>query len=174
MTNNNVTFPSDHTADEWRKMAAESRQRSADSFERSDTDGYVSQWASDLTGRLYSLAAEVAEQGNTWEFDVPFIDGLPATDWAWVETRYGSTVRIGRGSDVRWWNPSAARKGATRLANDTKKGVVWGNVRTEAVVVMAGSGTGMAGALSVRPVVQRKIGAALEVVGLSDRYTRND
>jgi hypothetical protein len=45
-----------------RQMAAESRQRSEESFARSDTDGFLSQWASDITAQQLDKQAEIAEQ----------------------------------------------------------------------------------------------------------------
>ncbi|AWY05213.1 hypothetical protein SEA_MARGARET_33 [Gordonia phage Margaret] len=55
---------SDHTADEWTALAQESAQRSADSFARSDTDGFMSQWASDQTSAMYRQLADWARTGS--------------------------------------------------------------------------------------------------------------
>lgn len=52
------------SAEQLRAEAAASRQRSEDSFERCDTDGFLSQWASDMTARLYEEQARIVEQGG--------------------------------------------------------------------------------------------------------------
>lgn len=56
------------TAAEHREAAAKAEQSAADSFERSDTDGFLSQWASGLSAQKHRLAAEIAENGGKDEF----------------------------------------------------------------------------------------------------------
>lgn len=56
------------TATEHRAKAAAADQRAADSFERSDTDGFLSQWASGLTAQLERLKADLADEGGRTEF----------------------------------------------------------------------------------------------------------
>jgi hypothetical protein len=56
------------SAEQHRAEAARAAQSAADSFERSDTDGFLSQWASDLSARKHLLAAEIAEAGGQHEF----------------------------------------------------------------------------------------------------------
>lgn len=51
------------SAEQYRKLANEAFQRQEDSWERSDTDGFLSQWASGLTSQLNSRLAELAEAG---------------------------------------------------------------------------------------------------------------
>ena len=52
------------TAKEYRKMAEDAEQQSADSFERCDTDGFLSQWASGLTAQKYRLQANIEDNGG--------------------------------------------------------------------------------------------------------------
>lgn len=170
-----VYFPADKPAAEWRAMASGGRRDEAASFERCDTDGFLSQWSSGLHGRLYDLCADLAETGGIAELDWIFDaeTGEPVADWKWVQGRYGSSILIpgaeyGQG---RFFRPSSAAKGATRLARDKAKGFYWGVVKAEVVVMMGGGGTGLAGALSVRPIMERRKGAPLMVVAeVSDRY----
>lgn len=162
-------IPADHTADEWTALARKNAQESADSFERCDTDGFLSQWASDATARMYRTMAEVAAENNTAELAWPFVQTdagwVPADDHRWVEGKYGSSVLVTHDGDRRFWNPSAARKAATRLANDSKKGLAWGTVRCEVVGRFGGG-------WNAQPVLERKIGAALTVVATPEqRYT---
>lgn len=56
------------TAGELREQAAENERRAAESFERSDTDGFLSQWAFGLSARRDRLAAEIAERGGVMKF----------------------------------------------------------------------------------------------------------
>ena len=57
------------TAQEYRNLAAGSRSAKEESFDRCDTDGFLSQWAHGLHSQLYSRLAELAE--NNWESDFP-------------------------------------------------------------------------------------------------------
>lgn len=80
-----------------RDEAAAGFKASADSFERCDTDGFLSQWASDITARLKLRQAEIIEAGGTAEFPALFdattgeripaklIDGRFGLCWAFVD-----------------------------------------------------------------------------------------
>lgn len=57
-----------YTPEELREMADKARQRGQESRERSDTDGFLSQWGSDRMAMAYDLAAKTAEDGWTAEF----------------------------------------------------------------------------------------------------------
>ncbi len=58
------------TGAEYRKMArGEEREREA-SWQRSDTDGFLSQWASGLTAQIYEACAEIADNQGKWKFKV--------------------------------------------------------------------------------------------------------
>lgn len=140
-----VYFPNDHTPEEWRKMAQESHQRSADSFDRCDTDGYLSQWASDITGRLYSLCADVAEHGGMWDFPaLADADGALIEGARQVDTRYGRAWVYDRDGRTHWFNPSRAQDEAKREAANLAKGYRLTTVRRRAGVVMASGDGGMA------------------------------
>jgi|DEB0MinimDraft_6_1074348.scaffolds.fasta_scaffold15585_3 hypothetical protein len=56
------------TAQDFRDEATAAHQRAADSFHRSDTDGFVSQWADGLMGQLARRKAEITEAGGVAEF----------------------------------------------------------------------------------------------------------
>lgn len=51
-----------------REMANASRQSAEESFQRCDTDGFLTQWASTLTAQLFDRQAEIAENGGVAEF----------------------------------------------------------------------------------------------------------
>jgi hypothetical protein len=148
------------TADQWRAMAVESNKRSAESFERCDTDGFLSQWASDTVAREYRAWADLAAENYQAEFPAIFdLDGK-LMDARQVETRYGWAWAISLpGGGTAWFNESGARKGATRYRNDTGKGYRLGTVSREAYVVLEGSN-----ATSVGPCVRPVRDSAVTVV----------
>lgn len=49
------------TAEDFRKSAADSKRRSYESFERSDTDGFLSQWANDIGANLDLRKADILD-----------------------------------------------------------------------------------------------------------------
>ena len=160
-----IYFPDQHTAEEWRGMAKRKVEAVEDSWERSDTDGFLSQWAGSQMSSMYHELAKVAENGGRaeipWLFDA---EGNLIEDWGWVKTRYGGSIRVGRGDDVKWFNPSHAKKGADRLARDRAKGFTMGLVETEVVLHFVGEVTLGVGYL-------RKNGAELKVISaVGPRY----
>jgi len=52
------------TATDYRNEAAKHFDNSRDSFERCDTDGYISQHCSELNGRLAMVRADITENGG--------------------------------------------------------------------------------------------------------------
>lgn len=55
---------SDHTAAEYTAMAEDCIRREQESWERSDTDGFLSQWASNSMARTYRTLARLAANGG--------------------------------------------------------------------------------------------------------------
>lgn len=130
------------TAAEWRAEAEASNQRSADSWERSDTDGYLSQWASGVMARKYHACADLAELGGVIEFQVPFVNGEVATQQLDQEGQYGRywylTRKAAEVVGKRYFTPSSANRSKTRRANNLKKGVTMGTIRIAATVEIVG------------------------------------
>lgn len=150
---------SDHTADEWASMGRRSRQDSLDSFDRCDTDGFLSQWASDMTSRIYldlaDWAREGDEGGDVQEMLWPMMhnadgDWVPVHEFRYVSGRFGESVRIWHNRTVTWWNPSHARKAATKQANDERKGIRWGTVKAHVEAFTYGNR--MSVGVALRPV----------------------
>ena len=81
-----TTTPTNPTATDeaeaLRAKARQCRQDAIDSFERSDTDGALSQWASGVTARLHDLQARIVERGGLYEFPALF-----TTDGDWVPAK---------------------------------------------------------------------------------------
>lgn len=130
--------PTAHTAAEWTAMAQDSRRRSAESFDRCDTDGFLSQWAQDSMARMYDSLAKLAEDGGTAEFVVLAdaegneIDGARQVEskfggWSWVYTNAeGRTV---------WFNESNHSNPAVAQKRNLAKGHQMITVRKPAVAM---------------------------------------
>lgn len=161
-----VYFPGTRTPAEWREAARGGHKAAADSFDRCDTDGFASQAASTLMGRLYDLCAEVAENGGMSTFTgLADLDGnlLNARE---VETRYGWAWVINHADgSVSWFNESQAKNGAKRQAANARKGYKLVDCRVPAVVMMGGGGTGMAGMFSCYPITRPQRDAEWVVIG---------
>jgi hypothetical protein len=124
------------TGEQWREMSRTSSRRSQESFERCDTDGFLSQWAADTTAREYDLCADLADANSQWEFTAVFTTDGDHVDARKVDTKFGWTWLIrNENGTVTWFSPSEARNGERRLKADTKKGYLLGVVRTEGRVV---------------------------------------
>lgn len=148
------------TATEHRVKAEAAESRAAESFDRCDTDGWATQAASDLTAQKHHLAAEIAEQGGTWEFPALFDLSGNLIAAKLINGRYGMVWGIlasddAQGAVAEWFSPSKARNEATARRNNAAKGYYIGSVKTEAVAILTGSGQGFAGLASVSAMVWR-------------------
>lgn len=119
----------------YRAAARRSEKDAHDSFDRCDTDGFLSQWASDQMACRYLAAADLADNNGRSEFVALFdLEGnlVPARQ---VETRYGWAWLLldedGQ-STGRFFNESNARKPETARANNAKKGIYVGAVEADA------------------------------------------
>jgi hypothetical protein len=56
------------TSDQLRQEAADAYRQREESFQRSDTDGFLSQWASGLTGQLKHTQADLLDAGGVSDF----------------------------------------------------------------------------------------------------------
>lgn len=149
------------SAEAHRKRSEELEQEAADSWERSDTDGFLSQWASRLGSRRELLQADIDEKNGLWEHSALFdLNGnmVPATRH---DSKYGGNVwRVFSGeaftSEIKeWFNPSKARNKKTRLTNNAKKGYYIGSVLAPSHAEMFGSGTGLGSLHTVYAGVER-------------------
>lgn len=130
------------TAAEFRSQAAAHHAEAAASFERCDTDGFLSQWASGLNGRLATTKAEIAEAGGTAIFARWILCSTETgakIDAKICETRYGTKFRIDATDE--WISIGMSAKGLA------KKGYELGEEieRAAAFAFMNGSGTGLSG-----------------------------
>lgn len=160
-------------ATDLRTEAAEWDRCAAESFERSDTDGFLSQWASGITARKLRAQADLAEAGGMIEIEALFnLDGTVAS----THYGYGQYGPYWRLNDVatahygkRFLNPSKARKAATRKRNMQAKGFTVGTIKVRGYVDIVGSGTGLSGCASAQvatlPVVDDLREGRYEIVG---------
>lgn len=123
-------------AAQYRAEAGGNVQEAYDSFERCDTDGFLSQWAHGVMATRYERAAEILENGGCAEFIALFdLEGnlVPAKyvetqyGWAWALLEVNADESIQR--TVGWFNPSKARNEETARRNNEKKGYRLGTVR---------------------------------------------
>jgi hypothetical protein len=147
-----MTNTANTTAADLRAQAVQHDQDAADSFERCDTDGFVSQWASGQMADLRRREAELAEHGNTWTFEriqLVTLAGEPTNARA-VQTRYGSRWRL---DSTDQWLPMEPKRAST-LAKHGYREVTETEV-APAKAMHSGSGKGLAGATSVHVIIFR-------------------
>jgi len=140
-----------YTAEEYRAMSDDAHKRKIESFERCDTDGFLSQWALDVMSSVYRRAAEMVEQDwkDCWE-TLADMDGnlVPCRE---IETKYGVAYGVyasfedaqNYGEIIKW-----VGTGARAAKNKGYQLVV---VRTEAKVEMS---KGLSASAVVNPVHQ--------------------
>lgn len=133
-TSNAIAGTFRHTAAEYREKARASRQRSAESWERSDTDGFLSQWAADTMANQYDRIAEVIDDGGMIETLALFLDGVFASahqgegQWGfWWRLTDTAAEKFGKA----FFNPSRAKNATVR---DRAKGFTYGYIRVGAMV----------------------------------------
>lgn len=142
------------TAAQWRAAAAEELRRREESWERSDTDGFVTQWVHGMSASEYSLKAQLAEQNSMTEVSALFdLEGnLLHTLHGWGQ--FGEYFMIldedgnkdttqGRNG---FFSPSQARSEVTKRKNNAAKGFYVGAVKVPAKVDIVASGTGLSAA----------------------------
>ena len=145
----------DLTSAELRESAAVREQRAADSFERCDTDGFVSQWASGITARLDRTKADLIDAGKMGEFTGLF-EGDRRVKAKIIETKFGSSWLL---SDDE--TDLIARRGKKFLPVGKRSRILKELALTErlelapAWACLDGSGTGLASAMSVHVAIFR-------------------
>lgn len=143
-------------ADDLRAQARGNRASAQESYERSDTDGFLSQWASGITASELLLKADLIESGGSYERDVLFdLEGNVVLAKE-IETRYGWSWMIldpdnPRGSAIGWFNESKAKNPERKRAADARKGYYVGRAMIKGYVKIIASGTGLSGAASAYP-----------------------
>jgi hypothetical protein len=145
-----MTTEAEHLA-----KALQHEQDAIDSFDRCDTDGCVSQWASGVLAAEEREKAYLASRGGVDDFAALFDLSGNLVAAKLVTTRYGLTWGLLANDDpssrIVGWVSAFPKRDSTMA----RKGYYEGTVRCPAHVALAGSGTGLSGALSVRPYIRR-------------------
>lgn len=137
------------------RAAADQHERDAfDSFDRCDTDGFVSQWASGLNGQVARLQAELVENGGLSSFaalyDIDTDERVPAK---LIDGRFGLCWAIcDESGSFTGEFVSAFPKRESTMA---RKGYREGREFAPAMAKVVGGGTGLAGAASCYASVVR-------------------
>jgi hypothetical protein len=146
---NEITYKG-MTAAQYRAAAQKSRERVQQSWKRSDTDGFMSQWVGDLTARMYELQAKILEEGGTAEFPALFdLKGnLIAAKLVSTYDKYSHTHvskwAILASDDpnsevIMWIKLSEAQDDERRIVNNAYKGYYEGVVIAPAAADMIGA-----------------------------------
>jgi hypothetical protein len=131
------------TPEELRAEADRHLQAREDSWNRSDTDGFLSQWASGLAAQRASRAAAIAENDGLAEFPALFrLDGtwVPARV---IDGRYGRSWMI-LDEDGKATGEFLTYRPKRRTTN-ARKGYTEGTVLRPAVAAYGGRGRGLSG-----------------------------
>lgn len=92
-----MTMTNEEKAQELEAEAKIREDRSRESFERVDTDGFLSQWASDITARKLRVQADIERAGGVQEFPALFdLEGNRAPAKL-IRGRYGMTWLVKTG-----------------------------------------------------------------------------
>jgi len=141
------------TPEELRDRAAAHDAKAAESFERCDTDGFVSQWADGVSSERDRLAAKIMEDNGYHRFPALFDRTGALVQAREVETRHGWVWKILHPDmSVSWFKESRARDWRARLRANARRGFFVGSVLLPARAVTRGGGKGLSGACNVRAV----------------------
>lgn len=113
------------TADEWRAEAADCRRREQESWERSDTDGFLSQWALTQMALRYDHCATVAENNGMIVVEAPInLETGDVIKGDWVQGQYGESFFAWEPvNGQQYLHPSRAKNPERARANDKAKGL---------------------------------------------------
>lgn len=115
-----------------------------DSFERCDTDGFLSQWASGLTAQEYGRKAEILRHGGCAKFlglfSIETGERVPAKN---IETKFGDrwAVFAEDGQTIVKWLPFAPKRVATLAKHGYFEAEEWAPAYAKCV----GTGHGLSG-----------------------------
>lgn len=123
------TDPMSKTAEQWHDEARDCMRREQESWERSDTDGFLSQWALQKMAQRYETLAKIVEQGGCWEIaKLADVDGNVIEHARYIETKYGWTwVYDDADGNAVWCRESSHSNREIARQRDLAKGfqIVW-------------------------------------------------
>ena len=112
------------TPQQLRDEAKAARKRAYESFIECDTDGFLSQWASNITADELEMQADLLEKDTLHEFTALFdsVTGDLIPDAREVETRFGWAWVHKVDGRSQWFNPSKAKDPEVRRRNNANGG----------------------------------------------------
>jgi len=134
------------TAAELRADAQEARERAAESFERCDTDGFVSQWADGLTAALQDTRADITEAGGLAEF-AGLYEGDRRVRARVIGTKYGYCWLLDAAEAERFGRKFVPTGKRSRIQKE--KGLREARELAPAWAALDGRGTGLSGSVWV-------------------------
>ncbi len=137
------------TAEEYREMARTFFAAREASWDRSDSDGFLSQWASGLTAQKYTLSAQLADADGVTDVRALFdMDGnlVPSVHGFSQYGEYFIVLDHETRGCRRFFNPSGARDETIARRNNAAKGFYVGRAMVPGKVEIVGGGTGLSGA----------------------------
>jgi hypothetical protein len=158
-------------AEALRQEAQQHEQNASDSFERCDTDGFLSQWASGVMAQKKRLEADLVEAGGVWTFPALFdldgkrqpaklIDGKYGTCWAFCNEAGNFTGEFVNFIGCAPWegnydsNPkgykAALRGYQTKIRNLANRGYREGEEQAPAKVITVGRSVTSVQAIIIR------------------------
>lgn len=141
-------LPKTNDGDKFRASSRKHIQNANDSFDRCDTDGFLSQWASGIGSQLDDALADLADHGNQTVVTV-IIDS--ETDKVIgvrpVVTKYGESIPCVRNGETVWINPYLAKD-----STYAKKGVRRAYMHCYATAKLKGTGYGLSGSCFVATI----------------------
>jgi hypothetical protein len=142
------------TAEQFRAEAAAHRQDARDSWERSDTDGFLSQWASGINARMADDQAKLAEAGGIATFERTILVTLEgeATDARRVETRYGTKWRL---DSTDQWLAYMPERESTLAKKGYKETTITAVAKARVKTWAPPGARGLSGATSVTVITER-------------------
>lgn len=132
-------------AKKYRESAAGSQKRSRDSFDNCDTDGFLSQWANDITARELIRKAEILEAGGVAEF-TSLCCGMEEIDAKMITGQYGLVWLLDDEASQRFGRRFVPTGKKSRIQKEL--GLYEGSVMRPAWACIASSGTGLSGCAS--------------------------
>lgn len=126
------------TAEELRAQAAACSRASQESFDRCDTDGFLSQWASDITASKLLTQAQLVEQGGIDHFTTLVDQEGNLVPVKKINTRYGLSYAVFSsfealaeyGAEIVQWvkinDKAIAKKGYKRVVVEAEGKVILG------------------------------------------------
>ena len=132
-------------AQQCESQARECEERSRESFDRCDTDGFLSQWASDISARKYRLQATIERNGGLSDFWGLYV-GDRRVAAKIIGTQYGVCWLL-RDDEADHYGRRFIPTGK-RSRIQKRLGLSERKESAPAAATIKGSGTGLAGAAS--------------------------